>query len=74
MIARAVVARPRLLVIDGALDTIDQPDERARLDAIVFDPAAPWTVVCITERPDVLARCSRVVRLHDGEIREEVVR
>ena len=74
MIARAVVARPRLLVIDGALDTIDQPDERARLDAIVFDPTAPWTVVCITERPDVLARCSRVVRLHDGEIREEVVR
>jgi ABC-type multidrug transport system fused ATPase/permease subunit len=74
MIARAVVARPRLLVIDGALDTIDQPDERARLDAIVFDPASPWTVVCITERPDVLARCSRVVRLHDGEIREEVSR
>jgi putative ABC transport system ATP-binding protein len=74
MIARAVVARPRLLVIDGALDTIDQPDERARLDAIVFDPASPWTVVCITERPDVLARCSRVVRLHDGEIREEVAR
>ena len=70
MIARAIVARPRLLVIDGALDNIDQPEERARLDAIVFAADAPWTVVCISERPDVLARCSRVVSLRDGAIHE----
>lgn len=71
MVARAIVARPRLLVIDGALDNIDQPDELARLDAIVFEAQAPWTVVCISERPEVLAHCSRVVSLRAGEIHEE---
>ncbi len=74
MIARAVVARPRLLVIDGTLDTIDHPDEQARLDAVVFAADAPWTVICISERPDVLAHCARVVRLDAGEARHEVAR
>ncbi|MFO1078984.1 MAG: ATP-binding cassette domain-containing protein, partial [Planctomycetota bacterium] len=71
MIARALAGRPRLLVLDGALDLIDQPDEQARLDAVLFAPDAPWTTLCITDRPDVLARCARVVRLRDGAIEEE---
>ena len=71
MIARALAGRPRLLVLDGALDLVDQPEEQARLDAVLFAPDAPWTTLCITDRPDVLARCSRVVRLRDGAIEED---
>lgn len=71
MVARAVVGRPRLLVLDGVLDAIDQPEEQAQLASVLFAPDAPWTLVCITERPDVLAECSRVVSLVDGEVREE---
>ncbi|MFN7978877.1 MAG: ATP-binding cassette domain-containing protein [Vicinamibacterales bacterium] len=70
MIARALAGRPRLLVLDGALDLIDQPEEQARLDAVLFAADAPWTTLCITDRPDVLARCARVVRLRDGAIEE----
>ena len=66
MIARAIVGRPRLLVLDGALDHVDRHRERDRLVSVLFAPTAPWTLVCITERPDLLARCSRVVTLHDG--------
>lgn len=70
MVARAIVGRPSLLVIDSLLDHIDQPAEQARLDAVLFDPQAPWTLVCIASRPSVLARCSEVVTLRDGQARE----
>lgn len=70
MIARAVVGRPRLLVLDGILDQIDRVDEQEQLSAVLFAGDAPWTLVCISDRPAVLARCSRVVTLTDGEVRE----
>ena len=43
MIARAIVGRPRLIVLDGAIDQIDQHDEQERLAAMLFAPDAPWT-------------------------------
>lgn len=69
MIARAIVGRPRLIVLDGVLDQVDQRDEQERLAATLFAPDAPWTLICITERQDVLARCRRVVTLSDGQVR-----
>ena len=66
MIARAIVGRPRLLVLDGALDQIDRKQERDQLVAFLFSPDAPWTLICITERPDLLAHCNRVMVLRDG--------
>ncbi len=72
MIARAVVGRPRLLVLDGALDQIDRT-ERDRLVALLFAPDAPWTLICITERPDLLARCSRVLTLDEGTATETTI-
>ena len=32
---------------------------RERICALLFDPGAPWTLVVVTERGDVLARCTR---------------
>lgn len=66
MIARAIVGRPRLLVLDGALDQIDRKPERDQLVSLLFSPEAPWTLICITERPDLLAHCSRVMVLRGG--------
>jgi ABC-type multidrug transport system fused ATPase/permease subunit len=70
MIARAIVAKPRLLVLDDALDPVDRVTEREPLCDMLFDPGAPWTLLCITERPDLLARCNRVVLLENGELIE----
>lgn len=67
MIARAIVGRPRLLVLDGVLDLVDQRDEQERIAATLFAPGSPWTLICITERADVLARCRQVVSLSDGQ-------
>jgi putative ABC transport system ATP-binding protein len=70
MIARAIAGRPRLIIIDGALDQIDRREDDQRLTSVLFDPDAPWTLVCITDRPELLAQCTRVVLLKDGEVRD----
>lgn len=68
MVARAIVDSPGLLMLDGVLDQLDV-DEQARLAAELFAPGAPWTLICISERSDVLAQCTRVVTMGDGRIR-----
>lgn len=70
MIARAIAGRPRLLILDGALDQIDRRQEREQLVSLLFSASAPWTLICITERPDLLARCSRIMVLRDGTATE----
>ncbi len=63
MVARAIVDRPRLLILDHLLDQIDAPDDQQWLSTALFATDRPWTLLCMTERPDVLARCTRVLAL-----------
>lgn len=64
MLARAIAADPKLLLIDGTLDGL--PDEQLddALDAIL-DPDRGWTVLVATGRRDVAERMGRVVHLTD---------
>jgi len=62
-LARALVQRPRLIVIDGALDGLGlDPDMRRRLLDRFLGPDAPWTVIVTSEEPDVIARCNQLLR------------
>lgn len=70
MFARAIVGQPRLLVVDGALDRIDLSASGHATLTMVCDPAAPWTLVCITDAEAVLARCSRVIVFEGGRVRD----
>jgi len=70
MVARAIAGSPRLLVIDGVLDHIDASQDRDALLSMIVGADAPWTLVCITDAPDLLARCSRVITLEGGQVRE----
>ena len=65
-LARALVGRPRLLILDGVLDALDLracPDLLPRL----FDRSAPWTLLVATADPDIIRRCDRVIEFgrHD---------
>lgn len=63
-LARALLARPRLLLLDGALDGLDlDPATRARLLDHLFGAGAPWTLLVISEDPVVRARCDRALLL-----------
>ncbi len=70
MIARAIAGHPRMLILDDALDQIDRVQEREEVCRILFDPAASWTLICVTERPDLLARCKRLAVLECGDLRD----
>jgi ABC-type bacteriocin/lantibiotic exporter with double-glycine peptidase domain len=59
-IARAIVSRPRLLLLDGILDGLDLDSCPELLDTL-FDPAAPWTLVLVSVRDEIRSRCGRVV-------------
>ena len=57
-IARSVVSRPGLLLIDGTLDQL--PDEQLMpLLNYLFDEAMPWTLVIASSRTEIIRRCSR---------------
>ena len=60
MIARAIVGRPRLLLIDGLLDGLS--DEA--LDYVLrrlTPQESPWTLLVTTGRSEVMAACDRVI-------------
>ena len=65
--ARALAARPRLLLLDEVLDghegTLDVL-ARALLDAPI-----PWTVIVVTHDRRVAARCGRVIELGQEDAR-----
>jgi putative ABC transport system ATP-binding protein len=67
-LARAIVGRPRLLILDGTLDVLDLrncPD----LLPFLFDRLAPWTLLLATADPALIARCDRTLDL-SGEDRD----
>lgn len=70
-VARALVASPQLLLVDGALDGLGLPPsaERSLLDAIL-GPDAPWAVVVVSERAQVIEHCTEVVSLDPAEHEE----
>ena len=61
MIARAIAGGPRVLIIDGALDALPI-DVRQTIWDNVVQPRA-MTVVVITNEPDIIQRCDKVVNL-----------
>jgi ABC-type multidrug transport system fused ATPase/permease subunit len=69
LLARALVGRPRLLLIYDALDTID-PRVSEEVIAWVLRSDAPWTVVVATRNPSVIRRCDHVWRINQGGVRE----
>jgi ABC-type bacteriocin/lantibiotic exporter with double-glycine peptidase domain len=63
MLARAIVARPRLLLIDGLLDSLSDELQDRVLERIAASNA-PWTLVLVTGRQRLSKWCQRVIRLN----------
>ncbi len=61
VLARAIIGRPRLLLIDKTLDSLG-PDALAELCTLLFDRNQPWTLVVATHDPDVIKRCDQIIR------------
>jgi predicted ABC-type transport system involved in lysophospholipase L1 biosynthesis ATPase subunit len=62
VLARALLGRPSLLLVDQLLDGLDE-QTGAELASILLDPQMPWTAVVTTRDPRVAARFPRMVDL-----------
>jgi ABC-type multidrug transport system fused ATPase/permease subunit len=69
-LARAILRRPRLLILDEAANAIDVAAERAVMERIAALSPTP-TIVMIAHRPESLAPCHRVLRLEQGRLLAE---
>ncbi len=67
MLARAIVGRPRLLLIDGTLDSLSDHDIRSILTPVLAKES-PWTLVVATGRQQVLEACERSIELSTEEL------
>lgn len=70
LIARAIVARPRLLLVDECLATVE-PAARRDIVAALTDRAAPWTLLLVTHTRSVLESVDRVLVLQNGRLHAE---
>ena len=69
-LARAILRRPTLLLLDEATNALDPETEAtifARLAALTPRP----TIVIIAHRPDCLAYCDRVLTMENGQLTED---
>lgn len=66
-LARAIVARPRLLIIDESLEGLDRAAAQTVLKALL-DQHAPWTLVLFTHDPVFANTCNLVHQLQRGSL------
>lgn len=66
--ARAILHKPRLLLIDEALDSIEDLRPDGPIVKSLFAPESPWTLIVATERPDLWPLCVHVYNMEDGAL------
>jgi ABC-type bacteriocin/lantibiotic exporter with double-glycine peptidase domain len=72
MLARAIVRRPDVLVLDEVLDHLDDFDPNGALAHTLFAPNRPWTLVIATEDRSIAAHCDRVISVSGGRLLERL--
>ena len=66
VLARAMVSKPKLLIIDRLLDRLDSGCA-SRLWNILAAPDAPWTLVVTTTRQEIAERCESRIAFRNSE-------
>jgi putative ABC transport system ATP-binding protein len=72
--ARAFFHRPRLLLVDEALDSIEDLRMDGAIVRTLFAADAPWTAVVATERPELWPLCGEVYNMGSGGLEHAPVR
>ncbi|AII50438.1 peptidase domain-containing ABC transporter, partial [Hymenobacter sp. APR13] len=67
LLARALVRRPRLLLLDGFLPGVE-PAERLRILRHVLNPELHWTIVLASNDLRLTALCPRLAVLREGHL------
>ena len=62
LLARAIVVRPRLLLLDDIFHLFD-PKERKNIVKFIWDPSQPWTLVAASNLPTVKENSTLTIEL-----------
>ena len=74
ILARTFAERPKMVVMDNVLDGLDSFD-KMRIYNLITAPENPWTMLIVTDDPQLIRRCDKVIFLEDGSVSKvEVVR
>lgn len=68
-LARALLQKPRLLLLDHVLDRIDARHVPTLLQTLLSENA-PWTLIASSQQPEVIRAFKRRIRLENGDIAE----
>lgn len=69
LIARAIVGRPQLLILDEAFTGIDEND-KLRILTSLYELQQNWTIIDISHDPEVVVRSSKICVLAEGSLVE----
>jgi ABC-type multidrug transport system fused ATPase/permease subunit len=65
MVARGLLAKPRLLILDGTLDMIDERSRKQLLFSLLSKDC-PWTTVVLTHEEDIVPLFPKAYRITSG--------
>ncbi|MFT4660241.1 MAG: ABC-type bacteriocin/lantibiotic exporter with double-glycine peptidase domain [Patiriisocius sp.] len=73
ILARSIVDRPRLLLLEDALEHVDTLERRRIID-FLFDKRNPWTIISVSNSEYMSEKADRVLILSEGKKLTEKIR
>ncbi|WP_297762499.1 peptidase domain-containing ABC transporter [uncultured Muriicola sp.] len=70
VLARSIVRKPRLLILKDPLDHFN-PDESRKIMDFLVDRKNPWALVVVSQNPQWVKNCTRIITMKNGEIIKE---
>lgn len=70
ILARCIAERPQVMILNDFLHDLNK-EERNRIVNFLLDKSNPWTLISVSNEPQLLAGCDRVVLMNKGRIVEQ---
>lgn len=67
VLARAIINKPKLLLLKDPLDQLEQEEAKEIMDFLT-DEENPWTLIVVSHNKNWSMKCQRVITLSDGQI------
>ncbi|MFD1293967.1 peptidase domain-containing ABC transporter [Lutibacter holmesii] len=67
VLARAVVKRPKLLILENPLDQFHR-DEAEKIIAFLTKPSQPWSLIVVSNKNQWKEKCSKHITMQKGSI------
>jgi ABC-type bacteriocin/lantibiotic exporter with double-glycine peptidase domain len=67
ILARSIVSKPRLLILEDFMLGMEK-ETKVKLLNVLSDPAHQWTLIVISNDPDIMRLCNRTAIMKEGRI------